>query len=111
MPDWKSKAASHTLQVDQFAFQNGETLDLALHCWTLGTLNPAKDNAVLLLHGTAGGGLQFLQASMADALFGNTQPLDCTKYFLILPDAIGHGGSSKPSTTKGAGFPSIPTRT
>ena len=105
MHNWKSVASSHTLQVEQFAFHNGEKLGLTLHCRTLGTLNPAKDNAVLLLHGTTGSSLQFLQASMADSLFGVGQPLDCTKYFLILPDAIGHGDSSKPSTTQGASFP------
>ena len=105
MPDWNSLASSHTLQVKQFAFSDGENLDITLHCRTLGALNPAKDNAVLLLHGTTGSSLQFLQPSMADALFDKGQPLDCARYFLILPDAIGHGESSKPSTTGGASFP------
>ena len=105
MPDWKAQASSHTLQVKQFAFSNGEMLDITLRCQTLGSLTPAKDNAVLLLHGTTGSGSQFLQSGIADALFRSGQPLDLTKYFLILPDAIGHGESSKPSTTSGANFP------
>ncbi len=105
MPNWQSEASSHTLQVKQFAFSNGEALDITLHCRTLGKLNPAKDNAVVLLHGTTGSSLQFLQPGMADTLFGSGQPLDATQYFLILPDALGHGESSKPSTTCGADFP------
>ena len=105
MPDWKSFASSHTLQVKKFAFTCGEKLDIALHCRTLGTLNAARNNAVLLLHGTTGSSLQFLQPRMADALFSEGQPLDCTRYFLILPDAIGHGQSSKPSTLGGTNFP------
>jgi homoserine O-acetyltransferase/O-succinyltransferase len=105
MPEWNSLASSHTLQVKDFAFSGGENSDITLHCRTLGALNAAKDNAVLLLHGTTGSSLQFLQPSMADALFDKGQPLDCARYFLILPDAIGHGESSKPSTTGGASFP------
>ena len=105
MAEWKSLVSSHTLQVEQFAFSGGEKQDITLHCRTLGTLHPGKDNAVLLLHGTTGSGLQFLQPEMADPLFGSRKPLDSAKYFLILPDAIGHGESSKPSTSSGASFP------
>jgi homoserine O-acetyltransferase len=105
MPDWNSLATSHTLQLKEFIFSNGDNRNLKLHCRTLGALNRAKDNAVLLLHGTTGSSLQFLQPGMADALFDHGQPLDYSKYFLIAPDAIGHGESSKPSTTAGTSFP------
>ena len=105
MPDWNLLASSHTLQIKNFAFSGGENVDITLHCRTLGTLNAARDNAVLLLHGTTGSSVQFLQPGMADALFDKGQPLDHARYFLVLPDAIGHGESSKPSTTGGGSFP------
>jgi homoserine O-acetyltransferase len=62
-------------------------------------------NAVLILHGTGGSGRQFLSANFADVLFGPGQLLDATAYFLILPDGIGHGDSSKPSDGLHARFP------
>jgi homoserine O-acetyltransferase/O-succinyltransferase len=105
MPDWNSLATPHTLQLEDFIFSNGDKCHIKLHCRTLGALNRAKDNAVLLLHGTTGSSVQFLQPGMADPLFDNGQPLDYSKYFLIAPDAIGHGDSSKPSTTGGTSFP------
>lgn len=64
-----------------------------------------KGNAVLLLHGTVGSGQQFLQPAFADALFGAGEPLDAREHFIILPDAIGHGKSSKPSGGMGQDFP------
>src|ERR1044071_9366045 len=89
--------------IKDFKFRSGETLpELKLHYTTIGTL--AKDNsgvtrnAVLVMHGTGGTGAQFLSPQFANVLFGPGQLLDATKYFLILPDAIGHGGSSKPSS-------------
>ncbi|MBC7519668.1 MAG: hypothetical protein H7268_01030, partial [Sandarakinorhabdus sp.] len=84
-----------------FRFQTGETLDITQHYRTLGT--PQRDstggitNAIMVLHGTGGAGAQFLRPQFADELFGPGQPLDISRYFIILPDAIGHGGSSKPS--------------
>jgi homoserine O-acetyltransferase/O-succinyltransferase len=105
MPDWNSLATPHTLQLEGFSFSNGDNCHIKLHCRTLGALNRAKDNAVLLLHGTTGSSVQFLQPGMADALFNNGQPLDYSRYFLLAPDAIGHGESSKPSTTGGTNFP------
>src|ERR1051326_6698658 len=88
--------------IKDFKFRSGETLpELKLHYLTIGT--PAKDNsgvtrnAVLIMHGTGGTGAQFLSVQFANVLFGPGQLLDATKYFIILPDAIGHGGSSKPS--------------
>src|SRR5256885_13731194 len=86
-----------------FRFASGETLpELRLHYRTLGT--PGSP-AVLVLHGTTGSGAQFLGGSFAGALFGPGQLLDAAKHFIILPDGIGHGGSSKPSDALRARFP------
>ena len=94
----------------QFRFQSGETLpDLKLHYTTLGA--PQTDaaghvtNAVLALHGTTGTGRNFLAPSIAGVLFGAGQPLDASKYFIIMPDGIGRGGSSKPSDGLRMKFP------
>ncbi len=54
-------------------------------------------NAVLIGHGTGGSGANFIRAEFAGELFGTGQPLDATKFFIVLPDGIGHGKSSKPS--------------
>lgn len=96
--------------VKNFRFTSGEVLpELKLHYRTLGT--PRRDatgivrNAVLIMHGTGGTGGQFLGASFAGELLGPGQPLDAAKYFIILPDDIGHGGSSKPSDGLRAAFP------
>ncbi|MFY9529251.1 MAG: alpha/beta fold hydrolase [Candidatus Acidiferrales bacterium] len=93
-----------------FHFKSGETLpELKLHYMTLG--KPTRDatggvtNAVLILHGTGGSGQQFLQPQFAGVLFGPGQLLDASRYFIILPDAIGHGKSSKPSDGMHARFP------
>jgi len=93
-----------------FSFTSGETLpELRMHYRTYGT--PRKDaqgivrNAVLIMHGTGGTGGQFTGAAFAGELFGPGQPLDASKYFIILPDDIGHGGSSKPSNGLRARFP------
>src|SRR5215510_10004605 len=96
--------------IKDFKFRSGETLpELNLHYSTICT--PAKDNsgvvrnAVLIMHGTGGTGTQFLSAQFANVLFGPGQLLDATKYYIILPDGIGHGGSSKPSNGLHAKFP------
>jgi len=93
-----------------FRFHSGETLpELKLHFLALG--RPARDaagrvtNAVLILHGTGGSGRQFLAPQFAGVLFGPGAPLDTTRCFIILPDAIGHGRSSKPSDGLRARFP------
>jgi homoserine O-acetyltransferase len=93
-----------------FKFHSGESLpELRLHYRTLG--KPARDaqgrvtNAVLILHGTGGSGQQFLQPQFAGELFGPGQLLDPARYFIILPDGIGHGKSSKPSDGLHARFP------
>jgi homoserine O-acetyltransferase len=93
-----------------FRFVSGEVLpELRLHYRTLG--KPQKDasgrvrNAVLIMHGTGGTGAQFMGANFAGELFGRGQPLDAGQFYLILPDDIGHGGSSKPSDGLRARFP------
>ena len=86
-----------------FRFASGETLpELRLHYRTLGT--PGSP-AVLVLHGTTGSGAQFLGESFAGELFGPGQLLDPAKHLIVLPDGIGHGGSSKPSDGLHARFP------
>ena len=96
--------------VRDFKFASGETLpELRLHYRTLGT--PEKDaqgkttNVVLIMHGTTGSGAQFIRPEFAGELFGKDQPLDATKFFIVMPDAIGHGKSSKPSDSMHAKFP------
>jgi homoserine O-acetyltransferase len=93
-----------------FHFSSGATLpELRLHYATLG--QPSRDgrghvtNAVLILHGTGGSGRQFLRPQFAGELFGPGQPLDVARYYIILPDGIGHGQSSKPSDGMHARFP------
>jgi homoserine O-acetyltransferase len=103
-------AADGTVLLPNFRFGTGETLpQLKLHYITLGSphRNAAGhvDNAVLLLHGTGGNAHSLLNPIFADVLFGPGQLLDFTKYFLILPDDIGHGQSSKPSDGLHAHFP------
>jgi homoserine O-acetyltransferase len=96
--------------VKNFKFRSGETLpELKLHYTTLG--KPVHDaqgrvtNAVLILHGTGGTGQQFLSPQFAGELFGPGQLLDVTRYFIILPDGVGHGKSSKPSDGLHVHFP------
>src|SRR5947208_2256310 len=96
--------------IKDYRFASGETLpELKLHYTVLGTplRNRAGDivNGVLLLHGTSGTGRNWLMPSLADELFGPGQPLDAARYFIILPDGIGRGGSSKPSDGLRAKFP------
>ncbi len=93
-----------------FRFRSGESLpQVRMHYRVLG--RPQRDaqgvvrNAVLVLHGTTGTGAQFLRAEFAGELFGAGQLLDATRYYLILPDNIGHGRSSKPSDGLHAKFP------
>jgi homoserine O-acetyltransferase len=93
-----------------FHFASGESLpELKLHYLTLGTphRNAAGhvDNAVLLLHGTGGNAHSLFNPIFSGVLFGPGQPLDITKYYLIFPDDIGHGDSSKPSDGLRMKFP------
>jgi homoserine O-acetyltransferase/O-succinyltransferase len=96
--------------VHNFAFKSGETLpEVRIHYATLG--KPQKDatgktiNAVIILHGTGGTGTQFLRPIFAGVLFAPGQLLDANRYFIVLPDNIGHGKSSKPSDGMHAHFP------
>jgi len=93
-----------------FVFTSGERMpEVKIHYRTVGT--PRKDadgvvrNGVLILHGTGGTGGTFLGAGYAGRLFGTGQPLDAEKYFIILPDNVGHGQSSKPSDGLRMKFP------
>jgi len=96
--------------VKDFQFKSGERLaEVKLRYYTLGA--PQKDasgkvrNAVLILHGTTGSSRQFLTPTFGGELFGPGQLLDATKYFIILPDNVGHGDSSKPSDGLHMRFP------
>jgi homoserine O-acetyltransferase len=96
--------------IRDFHFASGETLpELRLHYTTYGKprrdAHGKVDNAVLILHGTGGSGRSLINEHFAGVLFGKGQILDANKYFIILPDGIGHGKSSKPSDGLHAHFP------
>jgi homoserine O-acetyltransferase/O-succinyltransferase len=96
--------------IRDFKFASGETMpELRLHYRTLGTrqrdAQGKTTNAVLIMHGTTGSGAQFIRPEFAGELFGKDQPLDAIKFFIVLPDGIGHGKSSKPSDGMHAKFP------
>lgn len=93
-----------------FTFGTGEVLhELRIHYRTIGTLkrdeNGRATNAVLIMHGTTGSGASLLRESFADVLFAKDGLLDAEEYFIILPDGIGHGQSSKPSDGLRMAFP------
>jgi homoserine O-acetyltransferase len=99
-----------TFVVKDFQFKSGQRLpEVKIHYYTLG--KPQKDasgkvrNAVIFLHGTTGSGKQFFTANFAGVLFGPGQLLDANKYFLVIPDNVGHGESSKPSDGMHMRFP------
>ena len=104
-----SRAGADYIERD-FKFADGESLpQLRIHYIALGS--PKRDgnnrvsNAVLILHGTTGSGAGFLSRNFAGELLGAGQLLDTAKYYVVLPDGIGHGGSSKPSDGMHARFP------
>lgn len=108
--DTKWPIADGIFTIRDFHFGTGEILpELRLHYLTLGHphigFGGEIDNAVLLLHGTGGNAHSLLSPQFSKVLFGIGQPLDIEKYFLILPDDIGHGTSSKPSDALHASFP------
>jgi homoserine O-acetyltransferase len=87
-----------------FHFRSGETLpEVRIHYHAWGT--PGKDNAVLIVHGTGGSGASLIRPEFSGELFGPGQLLDASRYFIVLPDALGHGKSSKPSDGLHAKFP------
>ncbi len=105
---WPTKEGAY--DIANFHFKDRETIEkLHLHYLTLGAPHRDAaghtDNAVLLLHGTGGSAHSLLNPAFSDVLFGPGQPLDITKFFLILPDDIGHGESSKPSDGLRMRFP------
>ena len=105
-----ARAAEGDYVIRDFRFGTGETINqLRIHYRTLGQpqrgAEGAVTNAVLILHGTGGTGRQFLAPQFAGELFGPGAPLDTTRTYVILPDGIGHGGSSKPSDGLRMRFP------
>lgn len=108
--DYAARLTEGDVVLRDFRFRSGETLpELRMHYATLGT--PRRDaagnitNAVMVLHGTGGSGRQFLSPQFANELYGPGQPLDISRYYIILPDNIGHGRSSKPSDGMRMRFP------
>jgi len=107
-PSWPVKQGDALLR--DFKFAGGGSLpELKIHYLTLGS--PQRDahghvtNAVMLLHGTSGSGAQFLNPIFSNELFPPGQPLDIAKFYVIMPDGVGHGDSSKPSDGLHAHFP------
>src|ERR1700728_3232553 len=97
---WATQDGNYTIK--NFHFGSGESIpELKLHYLTLGKPHQDAaghtDNAVLLLHGTGGDAHSLLNPVFSDVLFGPGQPLDITQFYVILPDDIGMGESSKPS--------------
>jgi homoserine O-acetyltransferase len=106
--EWPARDGAY--DIANFRFKDGASLPkLHLHYLTLGTLHRDPhghaDNAILLLHGTGGSAESLLNPVFSKVLFGPGQPLDINRYFLILPDDIGHGESSKPSDGLRMHFP------
>ncbi len=107
--DWSKQASERDVILRDFRFGTGETMDISIHVTTLGTPHRnAKgeiDNAVMVLHGTGGSGKQFYRPQFADELYAAGQPFDLSRTYVILPDNIGHGQSSKPSDGMRMKFP------
>jgi homoserine O-acetyltransferase len=106
---WPNQRDNYYVLKD-FRFANGETIpELKMHYVTLGT--PKKNaageiiNGVILLHGTSGSGRSWFLPTLANELYGKGQPLDASEWFIIIPDSIGTGGSSKPSDGLKGKFP------
>ncbi len=108
--DWAAQTQQRDIVLKDFRFADGEILaQLRMHVMTLGTPHRGAggniDNAVMILHGTGGTGATFLNPVFADELFKSGQPLDIARYYLIIPDNLGHGKSSKPSDGMRMAFP------
>jgi homoserine O-acetyltransferase len=107
---WADRLKDGDAVLRDFRFADGERLpEVRIHYATLGT--PRRDgkgeivNAVMILHGTGGTGRQFLAPQFANELFGPGQPLDIARYYIVLPDDLGHGKSSRPSDGLRMHFP------
>lgn len=96
------KPVERDILIKGFRFHSGEVMDVTLHVTTIG--EPTGD-PVLILHGTAGSGATMLGAGFAGELFGAGQPLDAAKHYIILPDALGTGKSTRPSSGMRGAFP------
>ena len=99
--------------VNNYKFTSGENLpEVKLHYRTIGSAKRNAEglvvNAVLLLQGNTGTGANWFRSSLADELFKPGQPLDPANHYVIMPDALGRGGSSKPSDGQKAGIPALP---
>ena len=110
VPASAAKPVEGDYVLPSFRFASGEMLpELRMHFTALGKVHRDAhgrvDNAVLILHGTGGSGHSFLSDRFAGVLFGKGQLLDSNRYFIIMPDSIGHGASSKPSDGLHAHFP------
>jgi homoserine O-acetyltransferase/O-succinyltransferase len=107
--NWATQAQQRDVTLKDFHFGSGETMDVKIHVTTLGTSHRDAmgqiDNAVMVLHGTGGSGAQFFRPQFADELYGPGQVLDIKRWYVILPDNIGHGQSSKPSDGLRMKFP------
>ncbi len=107
--NWAARAAQRDVVLKDFTYGTGERMDVKMHVTTLGTPHRDAggkiDNAVMVLHGTGGTGAQFFRPQFADELYGPGQPLDLRTTYVILPDNLGHGGSSKPSDGLRMKFP------
>ena len=107
--DWPNQIEGDLTLNDYACISGDKFATLKLHYTTIGT--PRQDaqghvtNAVLLLHGTGGTGKEYLQPDIADHLFKPGQVLDASRYYVVLPDGIGAGGSSKPSDGLHGKFP------
>ena len=104
------KPVENTFVMRDFRFRTGETLpETRIFYRTLGTLQRDSQgratNAILMLHGTSGSGASFLIPAYVNGMFGAGQPLDASRYYLIIPDNIGTGNSSKPSDGLRMKFP------
>ena len=102
----------HTFALSHFQLQNGQSIDaLKIHYYTLGQIRRNETgevcNAVLLLHNTTGSAKEWLEKDLGGELFTPEQALDSSKHFLIIPDAIGFGNSSKPSHGLKRNFPNF----
>src|SRR5258708_26488174 len=109
---WPNRQQGDVVLAD-FRFASGEVLPaLKIHYLTLGTArrDAAGEivNGVLLLHGTSGTSENWLQPTLADELFAAGAPLDAEKFFIVIPDGIGRGGSAEPSDRPRMGFPPHP---